>query len=43
MLPLHWNNAAVLDHGKLITSCMFFVADLRDAIHGFQFADRRLS
>jgi len=22
---------------------MFFVADLRDAIHGFHFADRRLS
>jgi len=37
----------VFDHSAtiniLITSCMSFVADLRDDIHGFHFADRRLS
>jgi len=27
----------------IITSCMSFVADLRDAFHGFHFADRKLS
>jgi len=28
---------------KLTTSCLFFIADLKNAIHGFHFADRRLS
>jgi len=28
---------------QVTTSCMSFVADLRDVIHGFHFADRRLS
>jgi len=37
----------VHDYGKQTTSCMYFiamyfVADLRDAIYSFQFADRRL-
>jgi len=37
ILPLPLESAHMRDHGKQTTSCMFFVADLRDAIHGFHF------
>jgi len=33
----------VTNKEQLSTSCMSFVVDQRDAIHGFHFADRRLS
>jgi len=43
ILPLSLEIAPGHDHGKLTTSCLLFVADLRDAIQGFHFADRKLS
>jgi len=38
-----YHNIRATTTWNYITSCMSFVADLRDAIHGFHFVDRRLS
>jgi len=43
LLEENWLLLIIITVCIVTTSCMSFVADLRDAIHSFHFADKRLS